>query len=467
MFYYKLMNTKKMKKTFTLILLGGLLFFGVESASADKFSGGNMYFDNTSTNWSADYQNFVIGSGSYSEVRALNNITNTKAKVAPLPTSGWNDATYMAVVFTTTSWGSGSWGSSNLTNATYYSKNDIPWDWYSGGGTFILTPGSTETNLDVTYKGTDHTALNFCAQTVGIKVVGHDGVAVVPDNAPAALSGTGYKYSAWNACGTTANNSVAADAEETTMEVGGGFCAYVKLAYSDVASGYAFIGWYDKDGKLLSSSNNYEYYPNAAAEVYAYFRPTTYTRAITLVNGEKWGTICLPYSVASDGYSGADLYSIAGKRVDGSGNPTSLVLTEETGALTAGRPYIFHATTDAGLSVTYSGTTAAEAGDNVGLHGSFVAASVESGMYIFNSNTLLKAGTGCSVGANCAYINMSAIDPISPAPGRYIEIPLAPNAGTNINAIDASEEVVKFFQNGKLFIQKNGAVFDMMGTIVK
>lgn len=402
-------------------------------------------------------------------------ISNTKLYV--LGIGPWDGATFVSFCANSTKVADGNWYyptdiSSKASKYTqWYSKNDHADATFDGDNYYIFYPASSSNNSalnDSPWKGsTVDAALNGCVQTVGIKVVGHNGIATIPDNAPASLAGTGYKFSAYNTCNTAANSSVTANAEETTMEVGGGYRAYVKLAYSDVASGYAFIGWYDKDGKLLSSSNNYEYYPNAAAEVYAYFRPTTYTRAITLVNGEKWGTICLPYSVASDGYSGADLYSIAGKRVDGSGNPTSLVLTEETGALTAGRPYIFHATTDAGLSVTYSGTTAAEAGDNVGLHGSFVAASVESGMYIFNSNTLLKAGTGCSVGANCAYIDMSAIDPISPAPGRYIEIPLAPNAGTNINAIDASEEVVKFFQNGKLFIQKNGAVFDMMGTIVK
>ena len=38
---------------------------------------------------------------------------------------------------------------------------------------------------------------------------------------------------------------------------------------------------------------------------------------------------------------------------------------------------------------------------------------------------------------------------------------------TNIENIEANEDAVKFFQNGQLFIKKNGVVYDMMGAVVK
>ena len=41
------------------------------------------------------------------------------------------------------------------------------------------------------------------------------------------------------------------------------------------------------------------------------------------------------------------------------------------------------------------------------------------------------------------------------------------NGATNIDAIGASEEGVKFIENGKLFIKKNNVVYDMMGSVVR
>ena len=41
------------------------------------------------------------------------------------------------------------------------------------------------------------------------------------------------------------------------------------------------------------------------------------------------------------------------------------------------------------------------------------------------------------------------------------------NNATNIEAVEAAKEGVKFIQNGKLFIKKNGVVYDMLGTVVR
>ena len=41
------------------------------------------------------------------------------------------------------------------------------------------------------------------------------------------------------------------------------------------------------------------------------------------------------------------------------------------------------------------------------------------------------------------------------------------NGATNINAIDATDEAVKFIQDGKLYIKKNGVVYDLLGTVVR
>ncbi len=190
----------------------------------------------------------------------------------------------------------------------------------------------------------------------------------------------------------------------------------------------------------------------------------SYARTTTIGN---YGTICLPYAVAAGSYTGATFYSIAGKRVDGSGDPTSIVLEEVTGDLVAGRPYIFQASA-AYIYAPYIGAKA-DAGSNNGLIGSMFGTGVASGKYVISSNQVAKAGTGCKIGANKAYIDMASV-PVygggSGAPGIR-EIPLIPQSGTSLQNVEKSEKAVKFFENGKLLIEKNGVVYDVMGTVVR
>ena len=182
----------------------------------------------------------------------------------------------------------------------------------------------------------------------------------------------------------------------------------------------------------------------------------------------NWGTICLPYAVTASNRDGADFYNIVGKRVDGNDNPTSIVLEEVDGALVAGRPYIFQATAST-LSAIYTGDDASASSYN-GLIGSLAATSVDEGMYLLSGNQVVLCGSSCTIAANRAYINMSLVDVYGggAAPGRLVEIPLAPQSGTGIDNLDEDgDQVLKFFENGKLYIKKNGVVYDVMGTTIR
>ena len=130
----------------------------------------------------------------------------------------------------------------------------------------------------------------------------------------------------------------------------------------------------------------------------------SYTRATT---EGRYGTICLPKGATAADITGATFYSIAGKRVDGEGLPTSIVL-EEVSDIVAGKPYIFLGSGE-NLHVTYSGQAVAEAGSENGLVGSFTGQDVAEGMYLLSSNEIVKCGTGCTIGANRAYINMKDV----------------------------------------------------------
>ena len=130
----------------------------------------------------------------------------------------------------------------------------------------------------------------------------------------------------------------------------------------------------------------------------------SYTRSTT---ADRYGTICLPKSFSVANITGATIYSLAGRRVDDMGNPTSLVL-EEVSEMEAGKPYIFLAN-GSEMNIVYSGEAVTEAGSSNGLVGSFTGCSVAEGMYLLSSNQIVKCGAGCSIGANRAYINMDEV----------------------------------------------------------
>ena len=182
---------------------------------------------------------------------------------------------------------------------------------------------------------------------------------------------------------------------------------------------------------------------------------TSYTQAYTFASGYTrtvtagaWGTICLPNDVAADDYSGVKFYSIAGK--DKAENPTSITL-QEVRELEAGVPYIFQANEDATkLVAAYGKQSVATAGRYNGLTGSLEGQEVAEGMYLLSGGKIVLCGTGCSIGANRAYIDMSQVPVVS-----------------------AGVKGVTFFFNGQVGVngleadsQNNAPVFDLTGRRV-
>ena len=165
----------------------------------------------------------------------------------------------------------------------------------------------------------------------------------------------------------------------------------------------------------------------------------------------------------------ASFYTVAGYR--GTNDDVSSVAIEEASTpLVAGKPYIFLASADAQtFSVTGDVEDAPVTTENHGLVGQFAAGNITDNnyTYILKNNQICKVvGNAVNCPATRAYFNFSGESALS-APGRYIDIPCTPSNATNIEGIDASEEAIKFIQNGKLFIKKNGAVYDLLGKRVK
>ncbi len=99
------------------------------SAATWSFSGGYVYFDNSQTQWTDECFMLVIGRAGYSSVYEMCPVDNPQSGQAQvtsnwwytaLPSSGWGDAEYMAIITGSKPWRKGTWGQDNLVNANHY-----------------------------------------------------------------------------------------------------------------------------------------------------------------------------------------------------------------------------------------------------------------------------------------------------------------------------------------------------------
>ena len=162
-----------------------------------------------------------------------------------------------------------------------------------------------------------------------------------------------------------------------------------------------------------------------------------YTRDVTAGN---WGTFCVDHSIAAADYSGVKFYTIAGKVMKN--NEPAYIVLQEANELRAGVAYIFQANEDATkLIAAYSDESIDEpisAEYNNGLAGSFEGQDVEEGMYLLSGGAIVKCGTGCSIAANRAYIDMSNVPVVN---GEEAGVKLNIGGGEDgISSLDAASE---------------------------
>lgn len=199
-----------------------------------------------------------------------------------------------------------------------------------------------------------------------------------------------------------------------------------------------------------------------------------YTRTVT--SGD-FGTICLPYGSSS--YSGAEFYEIAYLELQADGvTPKGIWLDEVTGALEAGKPYIFKATSNL-LTVNYKGEEAlSPVVGEAGLTGTFDGITDETvlqGNYMIADNKFWLCGTGCYLNANRAYIEHDALHatttPVSPIPGRRRVMMGAAGENTTTGVDNLTEDGVvstnqatKMVVNGQLIIIRDGVKYNAQGV---
>ena len=258
--------TKGIRMTAILILL----LMGVNNAWAGpSFSGGYVYFHNKG-GWNDSYKYLCIGKSSYTEVRSMSVVTNTQLWRNSLPTSGWADATYMAVIGTSGSWSSGSWGTSNLTNATHRTKSVSLGNWeFKSGHYQMLTPasGSNDATLELTWVGDKISSMNRTI-TVKAKVSTDGGSSYEEATSPGTLSASSYKFTTYSSCASATSLS--------SGTITCGYTANTSLTAAD-ATGYTFVGWYDSAGTEQTTDKTLSINPTADVTYYAYYKKKQHT----------------------------------------------------------------------------------------------------------------------------------------------------------------------------------------------
>ena len=448
-----------MKKIYSLLLLGGLLFFGAEGMQGAVPS--KIYVKNIHpSSWAGtdlwEQGSYIMyayffksGSDTHSDFVSHSAVVYGTEKTA--------GAIYEFEV------PSGTWDRILLIR-----DDDGTPDWTNDGQTHDLTLPTTGNNFLINYTSTGNTKVEEWSY--------YDASELATNMYINIVGGSGTQFTKATVSATSATVTLVG------LEAGKDYEFYLQSAASGetlkntgtmVANNCTNWPLYtDADNPHFKTTiaGDYTFTYSLSENTLSLTYPTAYERA---VNSGAWGTVCFPVDAELSSTYVAHVYSINYK--DGE----HLYLTEEANlSLRGGRPYIFKAKSGvskitATLSSTGTNYESVEWHWN-GLYGKydrtpFTGWDVEK-IYIVTDTEIQRASQASGVLPNRAYIalNMVPDEAVTSAPGLpIIAMPLEPNNATDINSIEASEKAVKFFENGQLFIQKNGVVYDMTGRIVR
>lgn len=139
----------------------------------------------------------------------------------------------------------------------------------------------------------------------------------------------------------------------------------------------------------------------------------------------------------------------------------AIAVAANTGLLLKGTPNTAYAipltTTGSELSGNKMVAVSAD-GTEINSSSKFVLTAVGGDAVFAHTNT-----NKATLSRRKAYLDLSGIS-LAPSVIRIVD---EENNTTNVKSVEAVGYAVKFIQNGKLYIKKNGVVYDMLGTVVR
>ena len=193
--------------------------------------------------------------------------------------------------------------------------------------------------------------------------------------------------------------------------------------------------------------------------------PKSFTRTVTAERAEYYQTLCVPFDAT---ISGAKAYAYS--EVDG-----AYVKLTEVSNLTAGEAYLIMPNGAGTITVTAANPaneTAAPAIPTNGFIGNLgetveLFAENSWSKYVLKNNEfhMIEGTASIILESTKAYLHLAS--PVSGSAPSQLRIVLEENNTTDINSLKAEGEAVKFFENGQLYILRDGVVYDATGRAVK
>lgn len=197
---------------------------------------------------------------------------------------------------------------------------------------------------------------------------------------------------------------------------------------------------------------------------------------------DKMITVCVDHNVPAGCFIGGEAYELLCWKYGTSYADCQMVDFGSVDEMVAGHAYMV-IPTEATFKLFY-GANEADAPVNVrGFIGSFTGIDGTQdpealhGMYGITNNHIQKLGTGCTLQANRAYIDLSqtpskeeyeASQNANPAPRKRVSLGrTGENSTTGFGEIETSEAPVKMMIDGQLFILRGEKMYDATGRLVK
>ena len=251
-------------------------------------TGGHIYFDNSTTNWTGNIQ-FVIGHKDYSRTYEMTQLENTQLWYVNLTDKAnhtWGDATYYGFIASSNKFGDGDWGPSNLKNATQYTAEYTSSYSLDNGSSYYCKPSSATNgkSFTITYvNGYNAISKYNATQAAKLRNDITSSYATVNGTWPTTLK---LKGTHLNGNGSSARSEISGTAStnaESNRVYGAVVTGKITHTYNTITGNYIFEGW-GTDNTPSTTNASYEYNITANTIVYAFFtkaHTVTYSRVPT------------------------------------------------------------------------------------------------------------------------------------------------------------------------------------------
>ena len=314
---------------------------------------------------------------------------------------------------------------------------NLPFSFDDGKSKIEATAGLIQSGLDSDYGSSPKLKFNSTGDYVILKI----------DENPGTLSfdivGNSYSGSSVFKVQTSANGVDYTDLDSyttlgstTSKEYNslGESVRYIRWIYANKDNGNVGLGNISLDNKLHISLSSYQ-----------------------------WGTLVANVPLDFEG-STVKAYIVTGH------SGAALTKTQMTGTVPANTPLLINAPMDS-YEIPVASSSSTDVSENKLVAGTGTAISKEAGKtkYVLSVDGGIAAfklidTNSATVPKDKAYLLFNESITLAPSVIRIVD---EENNATNIDAIDATEEAVKFIENGKLYILRDGVVYDALGRMVR